>query len=254
MCGQWFRFDDDLVEAVTADRAIQCQYGGSECAYCVVYLGKRKESAASEPAGSAVEPKVCDKNTLTPMCDNDDEQSVEAPDGVWAGADTLSGDARSAADSSATGGSAAPALVATATTPAVSERSALEMSEMVASIRRIDSELEVRLITCPEDIAACFDNTDGQTLGRTAFIVNGKGLHYSALLADASRISYFEPAADGGMRARNQPLLIQLRNMLHVMPLFGDEPIPIEPGIVPCTSPPRHSKRVRMHARARMLC
>ena len=96
-------------------------------------------------------------------------------------------------------------------------------------------------------------------LGRTVFIVNntdGTELQCSALLADASRISYFEPAADGGMRARNQPLLIQLRNMLHVMPLFGDESIPIEPGIVPRTypPPPRHSKRVRMHARARMLC
>jgi len=156
--------------------------------------------------------------------------------------------------SSAAGGSAAPALVESATVQAAWEHGALDITEIVASLQSIDRKLEVRLITCPEDIAACFDNTDGQTLGRTAFIVNGKGLHYSALLADASRISYFEPAADGGMRARNQPLLIQLRNMLHVMPLFGDEPIPIEPGIVPCTSPPRHSKRVRMHARARMLC
>ena len=128
------------------------------------------------------------------------------------------------------------------------------MLEMVASIQRIDNELEVHIVSKTEDITAFVTMAQMAHNRRTphrctVFIICGykpglrvlqtEGLQYSALLADAQSVQYFdESAANGGMRARNQLLLIQLRNMLHVMPLFGDGPIPIEPGIVPCTSPP----------------
>ena len=60
--------------------------------------------------------------------------------------------------------------------------------------------------------------------GRTLFILNntegtellqaGWGIHWSALLAEESRLCYFEPAANEGMRKRNLPLAKLLRFML----------------------------------------
>ena len=149
------------------------------------------------------------------------------------------------------------ALAEPTSTQAVHEPRAVGMDDMVASIRRLDHKLDVRPMSCQNDVAAFVRMAHGTTtpLGRTVFIAcstTDTGLYYSALLADANSVRYFEePTSNGATCASRQQLLIQLRIMLHSVPLFGDEPIPNEPGVVPCTLPPLEA---RVHAAPTCAC
>ena len=125
------------------------------------------------------------------------------------------------------------------------QQKTLSMDQLLCALQGIDSALEVRLITKVSDIGECVQHvmSRGDRLGRTVFVVNSTngtsaesaGVHYSALLADADGVDYYEPAQNAGMRTRNQELLIRLRNILHTVALFSSSPLRIEPHVIPCT-------------------